>query len=320
VIGVRTFAVCVGMCAILGACASRPSHVPMNDVSRGDIGAHAIVSAKSNGMEVRWWFAEDHDGRVGSALAQYAGNPVALRDGEQRTLEASGVRITRIPLEDVAQLSAEIGTLGSRKRTWLSATGVWSEVYRGRRVSDSVPIMLGGRRTRLDTGILRMLGRVWIAHTLDGQILRADFATQLYVPEVLGAGTVFKAPQFKEEIEKGGVLRALSFHCMLDSAFAYVIVCEEPGAVWESLVSDEGDAGEREIDSVENVSTVEQDEGAFDQLPDLLPGPPAKRPLTLGEVLLSARAEETGGVPIKSVIVVIPRLPSEVRLLPKADQ
>jgi len=107
---------------------------------------------------------------------------------------------------------------------------------------------------------------------------------------------------------------------MLDSAFAYVIVCEEPGAVWESLVSDEGDAGEREIDSVENVSTVEQDEGAFDQLPDLLPGPPAKRPLTLGEVLLSARAEETGGVPIKSVIVVIPRLPSEVRLLPKADQ
>ncbi len=289
----------------LGACApaTRTEH---NNTARGAIGAPAIVSENANGMEVRWWFVDDAEGRLGRVLAQYQSAGAVLQTNGAGTIESNGVRVVRVPVERVPELQEALGSLGTRKRTWLPATGVWSEVYRGRRVGERVPVLIGGRRVRLEEGIVRMLGRVWAARTLDGPVLRADFATQVREPVSTRANEYFQRPRFLSEIEKGDVIRDLSFGAVLETDSVYVIVCEEPGLVWET--SDGGLAPLSE----------EQSDAATDEefaLPDVMLGPVAKKPLTLGEVLLSARPEETGGPLIKSIIMVIPRLPSEVRLL-----
>ena len=302
----RTIAL-AGAALLASACAPRDRNtVVINDTSRGAVGAPAIVSENANGMEVRWWFADDVEGRLGNVLAEFESAGTDMRTRGSGQIAANGVRIVRVPVDRAYEVQEAIGSFGSRKRTWLPATGVWSEIYRGRRVGESVPILIGGRRTRLEQGTVRMLARVWAAQTLEGSVLRADFATQVQEANATPASEYFERPEYLTEIDKGSVIRDLSFGATLDTRYVYIITCEEPGLVWDTATGEIAPPSE-EID--------DEDASQEFTLPDVLPGPVAKKPLTLGEVMLSARPEETGGRTIKSIIMVIPRLPSEARLL-----
>ena len=289
-----------GAACVLGACAQteRAQPIVTDDASVGAIGALPMASETSNGMEVRWWYADDTSGAVGLALASAEGVGEDVLGGASSRLASNGIRVVRVPIGEALSVSERIGRLGARKRTWFGANGVWSEAYLGRRVAGNVPVTLDGERVRLERGTLRVLARVWAARTLGGAVLRADFATQLREPGRSPGETYFERPEFKGEIDKGEVLGGLSFSAVLDPEYAYVITCAPPGTVWQTGEASGGSSQGGEV-----------------ELPEALPGPPTKAALTAGEVLFSAQPEETGGELIRSVVMVIPRLPSVGRAL-----
>lgn len=303
-----------GAICALAACA--PTQRPADETSINETGAPPIAGENANGIEVRWWFTDDTSGAVERALAPYTDEPVGLDESTRSALRASGVRILRVPIEDSGDVARSLGTLGSRKRTWLTPSGKWSEAYTGRTVGPSVPVMLGGRRVRLDHGTLRILARPWIARTLEGPLLRASFATQNRRPPPPPGEGYFASPTFEGPLDKGPILDPLAFTMTLDDAHAWFITCAAPDETWE--VKKQTDETEEDVDEQADEKD-DQPDGAPGQplsFPDAMPGPPAMRPLTVGEVLLSLRPEETGGRTIKSVIMIVPRLPGAERLLP----
>ena len=281
---------------------------------RASVADSPVVDEEANGVDIRWWFTDDSNGSLARALGPHAAAPVGIGESRRDALRASGVRIARITLDEADAVLEQLDSLGSRKHTWLTPTGRWSQVYTGRRVGPSVPVMLGGRRTHMDPGTLRLLARTWVSRTLDGPILRAGLAAQNKAPPPPPGESFFERPAFKSEPEKGPILDPIAFTLTLEEGHVWVITCAAPDDDWQrrSQPGQQADTPEKSQNENESDAPSPRRELAF---PQTMPGPPAKRPLTVGEILLSLRPEETGGRTIKTVVVIVPRLPSDTRLL-----
>lgn len=259
------------------------------------------------GLEVRWWLADDTDGAVGAALARFA-EPVREPAAIMSRWEASGLRLVRMPRDRWPAVEPALVPLNQRVRDLVGWAPEWREVFRGRRVGGEQPIIVDGARASLDRGVFRLLLRTFPAPPGDDASRRGEVHTELafqVVPITTGRNAPFETPRLQPVQDEGEVIRRLTLSAPLDPGYVYVLTSEAPGVEW-SARDEAAPPDPAETDAM-NQSEAQ---GVFEL------GPPASGPRTLGEAALGASAQETGSRGAKAVIVLMPRAPASFQLLP----
>ncbi|MDX2115339.1 MAG: hypothetical protein SFZ24_06925 [Planctomycetota bacterium] len=284
-----------------------------------------VVGGVDEGVELRWWVAQDGGGAVGAVIASL-GEPAPARD---RTVldrwEASGLRLWRMPVAKLQQLEASMTRTGPRYREWLGWKTVWAEAFRGRRVGGRGPVMVSGERVQVPRGVARMIVRCWPVPGEGGTArVRTELAFQIEKPQAPTPADPFTLPRFIPIEEQGHVLREITFRETLEPGWIYVITSEAPGMTWSSadaaaLAPAEEGVGFAPPDAVD----AEVWDGGPDAAtePGEAYGPRGAPPISFGEAMLSAPAvaDESGAeavAPRKAVIVIIPATSRDVTLLP----
>lgn len=284
-----------------------PVPAPVPEASAHPAPAEPIVTGATEGLEVHWWLADDSGGAIGAALAPYATDLQPDDRATRGRWESSGFRLVRVPSDRWPTVEPALVPLHQRTKDWIGWTPQWREVFRGRRVGGEQPIVIEGERTDLPRGLLRVLLRSWPAPPADPAVrrpeVRVEIAFQL-LPVDARSRDPFARPKIVPPEEEGAILRRLTMQSALDPGYVYILTAEAPGVTWE-----------RRSDSPVDAPASDDGEraGAMDEL---IPGPPASGPRTLGEAGLGASVDETKNRPAKAVIVFIPRAPSSYQLLP----
>lgn len=247
---------------------------------------------KQSGLEVRWWLADDTGGRVARALALYSGGESALGEAKAKRWELNGFRMVKVRVSDVAAVEEALTPIGPRNHVWVGWATKWTEVMRGRAVTDRRAVLVDGEPRALPGGTLRMIARSWGAAGAGRPELHVELAVQLHdAAKVIEQSDPFEMPTMHPEEEQGLVFRGLTVGRVMEDGWALVIVGEHPGVVW----------------SRERAETDEQASGGAAVAPAF--GPVVSGAQTLGEAMLSAEGFETGGPPGRAVVVLVPRVP-----------
>lgn len=258
------------------------------------LGLEVDRSASVDGVELRWWAANDRAGAAGAAIGSVMSPGAVLPPALAQRWNESGLRLVRVPRESIQTLLDAAPPAGQFSRDWKGWMGRWTPVFRGAAIDRRAGFVIDGRRESLGPGAPRVLMRAWPAPTAQGPVVRLDIALQ-FVDGRTDASRL--TPDRASPVDAGRVLTALTAELALDPAFVYVLTSETPGVQW---------AGEQE--AAESVDT-----GAVG------PSPGAGEALTLGELLFSFSVAGES-MPRKVIVVIVPELAGEFGLLPRADQ
>ena len=254
---------------------------------------------------------------VGEALADYA-LPVLPEDESLRERwRRSGLRLVRVPEDqwpEVERAMPAIGTRASKSAGW---SPQWTEVFRGRRLGEA-PIMVDGQRSIPPSGVFRVLARCWLAAGAgDGGAerpgARLELAFQVLPKRRAGISELPSESPGEAEAQAGVTFRDLTLETELAPGFVYVLTADDPGADWTADADGAGTAARGALG--EGTASQEQSDKAF-PLEELMAGPPASLPLTLGEAAMTASAEQTGASVGRAVLVLRVRSPERFTLLP----
>jgi hypothetical protein len=289
-----------------------------------------IVTTAKDGLEVHWWIADDTDGAVGAALAEFTEPPLPQGEALRERWNANGLRMVQAPGEQIGELEARLPPLRARRRLWVGWATAWTEIVRGRRAGGASALIIDGQRTSMPTGALRLIARSWpvpIEPTGERQWgneprVRLELACQLAVEHSVGAEDVFSQPRVVPVPDEGPILRQLTLETVLDPRFVYVLTSEAPGVVWAPSAArqaspepPEAAPGSPAEPAAEGSERLMEPEGRLD-LPSEPLGPPVSSPLTVGQAMLSASQAETGWRDLRIIVVLIPRAPERYQLLP----
>lgn len=285
--------------AVLGGCAPRTGEAharlaPSPAPGRAPGTEGEVVQAR-DGLEVRWWIADDSGGEVGAALFELADGAAPLSPERARDWIDNGLRFVRIPEPRLAELQRRLPAVQSLERTWYGWITQWTPVFTGRRVSPGATILIGGSAAPdgffRTPGVLRLIARAWPASTREGRVLRLELASQLQTTtrdEALGA-LGLKGIGARDAAEEGRIFPVLTADTSLVGGWVYVIAPERPGVEWKRAGRVRGDSqgaeGSREL------------------------GPQAVPPPTLGEAMMAIDppTDRPGERALKAVVVLIPR-------------
>lgn len=279
-------------------CTTRTTSVPAMPTDSSLVSP--VVFGGDNGLELRWWVVADANGdRLAQSLSGYAHLPTGIDGSIQDQWQANGLRMTKIPLADLASLKRSLPIVGRVDRHWLGQTPRWTELLQGEEVEQDASILLGGKTTPLSHGRIRLLGRAWTSPTPLGPRLRTDLTVQ-HVPHgsfpFQGVDPMGVARRIPAE-SRGMILTELTTNTELDPGFAYVIVPEEPTRLWTRS-------------------------GSWSPAPFFdwgeLAGPPAPPMPTIGEALLTGAPLLQGRHELRAVVILIPRTPDRFQLLPSS--
>lgn len=247
-----------------------------------------LVTRAANGLEVRWWVADDSDGAVGRALVDLGDGAAPLPEGVSRRWIASGLRMVRIKGEDLESLQQRLPTVVTEQRTWHGWATDWTPLFTGRRLEPG-PIVVDAETRRAPAGVLRLLGRAWVAPSRDGDVLRLEILPQSQTgvrDETLAALGLRGAGPTKV-IDEGPVYRELAIDAALDRSHVYVIAPESPSVEWRGT-------GERKRPDPEPTPEA---------------GPRAVPAPTFGEAMMAFTpdANTPGKRALKAIVVLVPR-------------
>lgn len=279
-----------------------------------------ILSTARHGVEVHWWIADDTDGAVAKVLSRYLSPLMPTDDDLRRRWQGNGLRMVRIPAEEITLLQRRLPPLRARRRLWVGWNSTWDEVFQGRRAGGAGALLIDGQRASLPAGVLRFIARAWPAPRLEGDALRGftsppiarlELACQLHIDPVLNAADVFQEPRQIPPQDAGPVFHTLTLETALEDGFAYVITSESPDVAWESL-----QPADSPHPPAPPAPPDDAEDGAFDAFAAEPLGPPSVRALTIGQAMLSARFEETGIRDFRVLVLILPRCPERYRLIP----
>ena len=247
------------------------------------------VAGAQEGLELRIWAIEDQDELIAELLMRYEDRPTPMLDSQRSAWRSSGIRPVSVPIDELNLARGRMRLIAPEEREWFGQMPRWTETVPGRRVSAGDELALADGMMRVPAGRLRMLTRCWTIPEGDGPVLQIELAVHLepvgrpetVVDQAVGSDRILGA---------GGVLfPGLSARFTMQPGEALVLVPVGPSfdasAVLESA---EGDAV----------------------------GPPVPAAPTVGEAMLTS-VELGGVVPVRrrALVVLLPRLPKEFRLL-----
>ncbi len=286
---------------LLGACASsEPSRV------RGTgTGPHA-------GLMSEIWVVRDPDERIARALAPFDdGWESAGAVGRWRR---SGLRLVRVPLEQLRALRSSLTTGGQVSVRPLGEVPAWTEFFEGQDLSEG-GVRLDSGFVPLDPGRPRLLVRAWSEPRIDGGEVVGQIRVEMVPQHHLGSRDSrqiqFVPIQETPVVDEGLVFERLLLSLPVRTGEAYLVVGEAPEVDWHRLIEEPAEP-EAETPAGKSDSTTSDGEVSGDVRFPRSPG--SMRP-TLGEALLNAASYTVGSRDERAVIVLIPPAPAPYSLL-----
>ena len=288
--------------AVLSACAGAPAPPPHEARQDIDFVSPALRGAE-NGLELHWWVVQSSPDDLRDALLDYADASDGLCDTERAALESQGLRLVRVPLEEVSPLRESLRVRGRTERKWLGQAPWWIEALRGAMTGETL-VCTDGAAVTLPSGRLRVLARAWTAPAAAGPVMRTDLAIQ-HLPrtaEVLPNFSEQDARRVLEPQHQGTVFDRTVSSLEMHEGYAYLLVCDTPGTPWGTQ---------------EPADAYELTYGVIPATECDRVGPPVDRIPSIGERLLRQPAPHYSGEhPLTAVVVLAPRLPETYTLLP----
>ncbi|MBX3361991.1 MAG: hypothetical protein KF912_02390 [Phycisphaeraceae bacterium] len=312
--------------------ASRPSGTTSDQPDRTlSVG----VVGNQSGIEIQWWVVDDPESLIGAALAKYAerrgvetgqpalsqmdtptagtdlASPVAPLDLSEQTRSlwwANGLRILRVPIDDLGAVKSRLdaGTVGHTQ--WLGLLPTWTQVVSGPDFNGRRAIQLDsgeGGRLVLDGGRMRLLARCWTAPSGDGTpTIRVELVPQHVEPNATKRRELAALESRPWSIEDDGlVFTRLRAGWSADGRVAYLIVPESPATDW-TKVSERAERSAAAREREQNIAEATR------------VGPFAGTIPSVGEAMLtSALSDPDGKIGKRIVIVIVPRLPEKYDLI-----
>lgn len=286
------FAAWVGGCAPAAAPRARAEpFAPPHATTSADILAEPVVAGGASGLELRVVVVDDVDESVARALQRFVGEPSPLDDATARRWRDGGLRMVRVPLGELASVLASLHLTGRLDREWLGQCPDWRPLFLSASTSAGQPVRVEGGLMRPGEGRFRVLIRGWTAPTGGDPVVRVELAVQ-HVPAHTDAP--FSAPAARSLLAEGLVFPSLAVRAALEGGAAYVIVPESPEADWTGP----------------GAGASERDAAPPAQGPREAPSP------TVGELTLMGNTDRVTGRANKAIVVLIPRVPARLTLLP----
>lgn len=264
-----------------------------------------VVRGANDGLEVQWFIIDDEQNQLFDTLLPYAHQPFPIDEPTRADWAVNGMRLVRVPLDDLPGVIASLPTRGAPRREWLGWATDWREAFRGGRITDSFPIVLNRARARLEPGVLRLITRAWSAPADSGPVIRVELAAQL--ERTPGTRRDVLAPLWEQPTEdqlsaiaQGETLPRLALEAALEPGYAYLIVPCAPEAPW---ITDDAEQAGAYSGGLTPVSERAPDGPAQ--------GPTALPPATIGEAMLTAYPDAN----MKAIVALTPRTPVRFRLL-----
>lgn len=266
----------------------------------GESTISAAVRGVANGLEVLAWSVADNPERIEAALGRYVDDPSPLREQMRERWRRCGLRMVRVPIEDLHEVRGALPIVGRLERRWLGQATEWLTVHAGAHLSRGEYVSIDGSAVRFDGGRLRLLARAWTRPSGVAPMVRTDVAIQLAEPRERDP---FAMPRLRRVDEEGLVMRRLTAELTLEPGYAYVIVAAPPEVEWESDESSEEQDG--------------ADAGEPDSAGPIEAGPPIPQRRTIGEALMISRmGPGSARRQFREVIVLAPRAPRQYRAIP----
>lgn len=304
--------------ATLAGCAAEPvATQPVASLSVGQAPLDLVspaVRGSENGLEVLWLVAHDEDNAVAQALAPYLAQPVPLAEDARARWADNGLRIVRLPVDDLATLEKTLRLIGIINRQWMGWALEWREAFRGRTIEPDAPLAIGGVRRAMPGGALRFVARCWTAPTEAGPVIRVELTPQLFErretrsrAEELAAIAAGQAPVGFDALSEGRVFESLAIDAPLTPGYAYVIVGEAPGVDWGAPPK------ATEAPRIDDSGFMVEPRAAGPSAA-FVAGPPALTPPTIGEAMLNVRALGPEDRPARALVILLPRTPARFDL------
>lgn len=203
------------------------------------------------GLEAVSWISVADDARVARVLGAYADRQ---RGVDARTAELwarNGLRVVEVPIEDAARVEAELNDPTAVRalveRQWLGQAFTWTTIVRGPATTSPSTLVTDAEPVRVPAGDVRLLARVWLGPGTSGGDEGRLSADGMGPPAPVATGgraavlRIELMPAHREQAAPGagGAEQELPFarlrgEIRADGRFAYVLIPEEPGVIWQS--------------------------------------------------------------------------------------
>lgn len=137
--------------------------------------------------------------------------------------------------------------------------------------------------------------------------MRVEIAFQVETGPRGAIDLPFETPAIPAEEQRGEIIRELTLVMAAENDFAYIITCEDPAVAWNVRDAD-GAGDETGFSPSPNQEEADRRREASTDRRAI--------PETLGEAMLASATDDRTTVRQKAIIVLIPRLPDRITLLP----
>lgn len=294
---------------------------PLPERSADDSHIAPIAPVFNEGLEVAWWITRDTDNAVGSSLARFANRPSPLPGGVVGTWERAGFRVLALDESDVHDLLEALPPVGLVRRDWIGRKVRWTECFRPPAEAKAEPHRIVGLPHEVNPGRLRFITRAWSAPAGaasgdEGAVLRVDLALQLYTPTRTVPRVTLDEPRLPLAQHEGTILADVTAELTLHASQVLLITGEAPGVVWSTP-----DKTQPKDDEPPAAVPADQfDPGVAapkDDNPNAAFGPHVEQPVTPGQAMLTAETSAIYPTPTRTIILLIPRVPTHFSLLPE---
>lgn len=296
------------MCALAGVLGSCASSAPAPEAPA----ERAPEMPMRTGLNVAVWAVRASSLDLARALA--AARPPPEGDAAlMARWEANGLRLLAVGVGELPRVRAALRDAGQREQRHIAPSARWTVLHRGpptgpgRLLLDSGPL-------EVDRGAIRLLARSWAEPAILSEAgerrLRGALRVHLlfqYVELRRSEGLELE-PALEDPVGEGLVLRRLELDLRASPGLAYLIVPEDPGVDWGTLL--ESRAGP---DDESREPAAERD--GPQHTVEFPTGPPVPTDPTVGEALLAPRTYAQPAMEARLIIVLAPRAPETASLL-----
>ncbi|MAY74083.1 MAG: hypothetical protein CMJ31_05025 [Phycisphaerae bacterium] len=290
------------------------------------------------GVRLLTWSTNADSSRLAVALHRYMDAESLLEPIVVDRWRQAGFRVMTAPLVEVESVRRTVGARGASQQRWLGQPAAWTPLIEGLASAGSVTD--GAATVALRGASPRLIGRGWeAARPVSGNgAAEAEFWLEL-VPQLRDAVDPFAIVGLDPAGRGGGntalgdglVFRRLLLRTALPRGMALIVVPEEPGADWASILDAGSGVMEASIGSNADVAGPSSDgvrvsgaaSGSVAASPwdggAALPSPVVGVPLGLQTLTTDAAGAVTGKSP-RAVVVIAPSLAERFTLLGAAPR
>lgn len=285
----------------LGACASSESSRDHGDVTA----PHASLTSEI-------WVVRDRNHRIARVLAQF--DVGAEHAGVAERWRQSGLRLLRVPLDELGPLRSSLTAGGRVSVRPLGEAPAWTLLFEGQNLSEG-GVRLDSGFVSLDPGMPRLLVRAWSEPRIERDAIvaqtRIEMVPQHHPRPEVSSGIQLVPAQEQSPVEDGLVFERLMLSIPARTGVAYLVVGEAPEVDWHRLIQE---PAEPEVETPAGESNSANTDGEVSGEVRFPRSPASMRP-TLGEALLNAASYTGGSRDERAIIVLIPPTPAAYSLL-----